>query len=448
MVQAKEDGATTAPNQSAGSKSSDWVQSVAAEGVRGSGGRLPYHDQIQASFGRHDVSAVQAFTGGQAGGAAKQIGAKAYATGNKVAFAGATDLHTAAHEAAHVVQQRAGVSLKGGVGQVGDKYEQHADAVADLVVQGKSAEGLLDQMAGNGAIEAVTQRVVQRDADDHNVVGDPALEHNAEKGAGDVNFDPEEDLFFNTFNEAGKWDGAAAAKMLSQVTGNASYTRFDQHRCGSVSALVPYVLAGPEAVVAVAASVNKKLAARVDALSKSEEEKVKGFDSKEQAVEHAKELLALVSQIPSEVAQKQMFIEHLSALSEGLFVVTAQDPVKGVNSAEVISMIGEGGGNAVFDLREGSGWGTIRELFTRVLPGQNNVAYPINLISKKGDDAHFVTAGADGSGAVYLHDSWPREGAQLLWFAGSEREIVEYFDSPDPERARTWEIAGSVRITI
>ena len=36
----------------------------------------------------------------------------------------------------------------GGVGEEGDPYEQHADAVADAVVQGRSAEGLLDQFGG------------------------------------------------------------------------------------------------------------------------------------------------------------------------------------------------------------------------------------------------------------------------------------------------------------
>lgn len=79
------------------------------------------------------------------------MGAQAFATGNHVAFAGAPDLHTAAHEAAHVVQQRVGVSLKGGVGAEGDVYEQHADAVADRVVAGGSAEVLLDRFAPSGA---------------------------------------------------------------------------------------------------------------------------------------------------------------------------------------------------------------------------------------------------------------------------------------------------------
>jgi hypothetical protein len=78
------------------------------------------------------------------------MGAEAFATGHHVAFAGAPGLHTAAHEAAHVVQQAAGVHLAGGVGQAGDAYERHADAVADRVVRGESAEALLDDMVGRG----------------------------------------------------------------------------------------------------------------------------------------------------------------------------------------------------------------------------------------------------------------------------------------------------------
>jgi hypothetical protein len=93
------------------------------------------------------VSGIEAHVGGGAETTRRAIGAEAYATGNHVAFAGAPSLHIAAHEAAHVVQQRGGVQLKGGVGTVGDAYEQHADAVADAVVQGRSAEGLLDPYA-------------------------------------------------------------------------------------------------------------------------------------------------------------------------------------------------------------------------------------------------------------------------------------------------------------
>jgi len=134
------------------------VQAVAADGVSAPGGRLPYIDQIQPSFGRHDVSGIEAHVGGRAAEASDAIGARAYATGNHVAFASAPDLHTAAHEAAHVVQQRGGVQLMGGVGEFGDRYERHADAVADKVVAGESAEVLLDEFGGSGASTSMVQR--------------------------------------------------------------------------------------------------------------------------------------------------------------------------------------------------------------------------------------------------------------------------------------------------
>ncbi|HEY0985997.1 MAG TPA: DUF4157 domain-containing protein, partial [Kofleriaceae bacterium] len=135
--------------------SSAGVHRAAAEGVSGSGGPMPYGDQIQASFGHHDVSGVVAHTGAEAQAANQAIGAEAYATGNQVAFGTTPSLHTAAHEAAHVVQQRAGVHLKGGVGEAGDTYERHADAVADRVVAGHSATDLLDQVSGGGGGAAV-----------------------------------------------------------------------------------------------------------------------------------------------------------------------------------------------------------------------------------------------------------------------------------------------------
>lgn len=141
VVQLKERGAA-APGAD--------IASTARRGVAGAGGSLPYLDKIQASFGSHDVSGVRAHVGGEATTAANAIGAEAYATGNAVAFGSAPDLHTAAHEAAHVVQQRAGVQVNGGVGAAGDQYEQQADAVADAVVAGRSAEGLLGGASSAG----------------------------------------------------------------------------------------------------------------------------------------------------------------------------------------------------------------------------------------------------------------------------------------------------------
>lgn len=137
-----------APVQAKGGPLTTDAPALAREGTKGGGGKLPYYDIIQRAFGRHDVSDVGAVVGGAGGDSAKAMGAEAFATGDKVAFQGAPDLHTAAHEAAHVVQQRAGVRKPGGVGTPGDAHERHADAVADLVVQGRSAEALLDEGVG------------------------------------------------------------------------------------------------------------------------------------------------------------------------------------------------------------------------------------------------------------------------------------------------------------
>jgi len=125
---------------------------------------LPHQEAIQRSFGTHDVSGIRAHVGGEAADASRALGAHAFATGNDVAFASSPDLHTAAHEAAHVVQQREGVvSYKGLDGGAGDVHEQHADRVADAVVAGESAAPLLD-MARGGASNVAVQR--DQDASD------------------------------------------------------------------------------------------------------------------------------------------------------------------------------------------------------------------------------------------------------------------------------------------
>jgi hypothetical protein len=123
---------------------------AAAAGVAGSGQSLPHLDAIQRAFGRHDVTGVRAHADESARAATAAVGAEAYAMGDHVAFGEEPSLHVAAHEAAHVVQQRGGVQLRGGVGQAGDAYERHAESVAEAVVGGQSAEGSLDQMSAGG----------------------------------------------------------------------------------------------------------------------------------------------------------------------------------------------------------------------------------------------------------------------------------------------------------
>jgi len=139
-----------AADRAGGGHDSVTVHEAAQRGIATPASPLPHAEAIQRSFGHHDISAIQAHVGTDAAASSRAMGAQAYATGNHVVLGGASDLHTVAHEAAHVVQQRGGVQLSGGIGNAGDPHEQHADAVADRVARGESAEALLDAHAGGG----------------------------------------------------------------------------------------------------------------------------------------------------------------------------------------------------------------------------------------------------------------------------------------------------------
>lgn len=134
------------------------IHDAAKLGTSGAGGILPHLDRIQKAFGRYDVSGIVAHTDASAVRGAMAMGASAFTAGDHVAFASEPGLHTAAHEATHVIQQRAGVVLPGGVGASGDRYEQCADLVADAVVVGQSAEPLLDQHVAPHAVSSTVQR--------------------------------------------------------------------------------------------------------------------------------------------------------------------------------------------------------------------------------------------------------------------------------------------------
>lgn len=127
------------------------VHDIARDGVRAEPHAYPFQEQIQQAFGeRHDISDLQAYIGTAAQTANTNLGSRAFCRGGHVAFAGRPTLKEATHEAAHGIQQAAlegSLHLKRGIGEVGDKYERHADAVAKAVVRGESAESLLDRVA-------------------------------------------------------------------------------------------------------------------------------------------------------------------------------------------------------------------------------------------------------------------------------------------------------------
>jgi hypothetical protein len=126
--------------------------------VDGPGQQLPHIERVQRLFGPHDLSGVRAHVGGAAGEASRHLGAHGYTHGTDIAFAEEPTVALVAHEATHVIQQRAGVSLKAIDGGSSDAHEQQADAVADAVARGESAEPILSAIPRGGAGGPAVQR--------------------------------------------------------------------------------------------------------------------------------------------------------------------------------------------------------------------------------------------------------------------------------------------------
>lgn len=119
------------------------VRTIAARGTHDADQPLPFAAEIQRSFGSHDLARIRVRRDVDAARACDALGARAYALGDRIAFADPPDLRTAAHEATHAVMQAAGVGPEDGIGRPGDRHEQLADAVAERVVHGAPAHDLL-----------------------------------------------------------------------------------------------------------------------------------------------------------------------------------------------------------------------------------------------------------------------------------------------------------------
>lgn len=148
-------------NASAGFDDPSSLRSTAREGTRGPGSTLPFFSRIQSCFGDHDLSGVRTHQDAGARQSAQALKAHAYTFGEDMVFDRPPSLFTVAHEAAHVVQQRSGVTLQNGIDKPGDAHEKQADAVANAVANGQSAAKLLPG-ATNRSNANVTTPSVQR----------------------------------------------------------------------------------------------------------------------------------------------------------------------------------------------------------------------------------------------------------------------------------------------
>ena len=134
-----------------------YAHSIAAAGLQGPGRPLTHQDTLQQAFGHHDITGMREHTGPGARSALNRLDAEGFSSTGRIAFEGRPDLYTQAHEAAHGVQQAAlgnSMALEGGVGAAGDRYERHANEVADAVVAGRDAQPILDRSAPQPTVVA------------------------------------------------------------------------------------------------------------------------------------------------------------------------------------------------------------------------------------------------------------------------------------------------------
>ncbi len=140
------------------------------------GGGQPLEESAQAHIGEatgHDFSGVRVHTSPEADALSRQLGAKAFTTGQDVFFhKGAYEPHSTAgqeliaHELTHVAQQGSGAVGGGGrmtVNPPGDAYEQEADATAKAVVGGDAGSQVQRQVEEEEEpVQMQTAETVQR----------------------------------------------------------------------------------------------------------------------------------------------------------------------------------------------------------------------------------------------------------------------------------------------
>jgi len=164
--------------------------------IVGKGGGSPLDEGVRSSmesgFGQ-DFGDVRVHTDAKASKSAESVGANAYTVGNDIVFrsghfdaSSPTGQRTIAHELSHVVQQRSGpvdgTEAPGGIrlSDPSDRFERAADATADQVLSGSTAQAT--PAAGSGTAvqleesEDESEPPVQREA--------AAPEEEEEAGAG------------------------------------------------------------------------------------------------------------------------------------------------------------------------------------------------------------------------------------------------------------------------
>lgn len=134
--------------------------------VAGLRARPPHEEDLRRSFGPHYPEGTIAITGPAAVEANTGLGTSGLAAGGAVAFAADPSLELAAHEMAHVVQQRRGL----GAASTQD-HEEQARRIGEVTARGGSSAPLLDTLRpsqrGTPVVQGDTGLLQPQAADGH-----------------------------------------------------------------------------------------------------------------------------------------------------------------------------------------------------------------------------------------------------------------------------------------
>lgn len=148
--------------------SKESVAKIAQSGMQSPSSPLPFMGQLESAFKPHDISGIQAHMGSAAKKSAEGLNSAAFAANEHIVFGRQPDLFTAAHEVAHVVDQRRRPAPKSGNGlsQPKDSGEQLADSAAWRAARGESAASLLGPprpsvMSSGSSVDLIQRMFVQ-----------------------------------------------------------------------------------------------------------------------------------------------------------------------------------------------------------------------------------------------------------------------------------------------
>lgn len=207
---------------------------------------------MEPRFGR-DFSGVRLHTGSAARMGASAVSARAYTVGHNIVLGeGESALptpegrHLLAHELTHVVQQQSGAHAASGMSVPGDAFERQANAVADAVVGGQSAQAMLTGLRPS-ATGAPSR---------------PSVMRQTEPSVNPAEYE------FVPIEKGGTWDAVSILNRISQREQTetriakpqpAEGAESDPYRCGPSAVLATAIVAGPKAVMALCVSLYKRI---------------------------------------------------------------------------------------------------------------------------------------------------------------------------------------------